>query len=90
MWFTIPYIFFLIFCMWSIRCTDKTRRQRSALLNMLGIVARLRIKNGHLDDEPYKPLWDVTFFKHYFYLLTFRDPYKLYDEPPHSLPSKKA
>jgi len=58
------------FTMWSSRCTTIVGRQRRAILEL----------RSELEDkfEMFQILDRVDFMQHYWYLVTLRNPYKLY------------
>ena len=61
----------LAFFIWSIICNERTRTQRLELINLRPM--------GEARYQDFAREWDaVSYDKHYWYLITFRDPKKLY------------
>ena len=79
-WGEIWLVFQIVVEFWWLWCLRKMLKQKKAHLQAVSMCAKAAAKSGTNDYKKYYEIYDrVGFWKHLFYIFTFRDPAKLYE-----------
>jgi hypothetical protein len=76
----IIYLVVVVIVTWVLICARRTNKAQSALIAWLATLEKARMREGLEYNEDFlRPFDRVSFYRHFVYLLTFRNPMRLYD-----------
>jgi hypothetical protein len=76
----IIYLVAGVIVTWVLICARRTNKAQLALIVWLTTLEKVRMREGLEHNEDFlRPFDRVSFYRHFVYLLTFRNPMRLYD-----------